>query len=1445
MTVEDSSDEGDTGTVVERSLILVAADGTVTLDYTVPANHTLGPCDDYDVAYWTQCWQDDTLNDGTVIVEFTKVFIKDLTKDTVAIQRHSNVDGSDYTVVGTESPCPDLEAIYSVPQEICVENPADTFTTQLQRQRQIVGADGTITSTVTEYSADGAAWSTTLPTGTITIGACPVREISWSQCWQDDTLNDGTVIVEFTKVFIKDLVTDTVTVQRHSNVDGSAYTVLGTESPCPDDEYVTEQVEFCAVADSPADYPNLGDPVGTAYQIGDRIVAEFAVNVHDATNPTIGAYKNLSNGTYPQPFYYAVNGTDLIGTFPDPADFGDCPDPAAVSWEQCWQDDTLNDGTVIVEFTKVFIKDLVTDTVTVQRHSDVDGSDYTVLGTESPCVRYDYWTEILCEVVEPIQDVGFIRSNGRTSEPNAFRNLPQGFGGGIGATAANARINPTEMLFVQGTISFPYAWSLIDVTNETVASSGTVSYEDINGVPVSGASGQYQAQVTRGGEWYNGEWYLMTMDGLNSGPTDRDSVFIWRFNPATGVMRVVSDLPRPLNGDGSQSSLVDSMAILDDGTLLLGGTDRFTQEAVLHRADALVGGTSLTEVARYGGFTGEPRWYGLASSPDGNNLWVGIGDAGGFPTTVDLYSSAGVLIENVYTGLPIYSSMDSATWIEQEGSTTRFQRRYTRDSNGVVAFVDYDFDGNVITITGTVVECPNIQYDTERDPVCYSTDGGGTTFDGYLVVQHSSEDGTEIARWIEDTSGVIVASAEIVPCVVDASDRELICYVTTAQPSPQQAWARHDDSLVGATGVNIDSVGGIAYFTATNPAAPLDLTQAGFAFVDCDSQSISWEECFYDDTLGDGTVRVKFKRVFIKDLVTDTVTTQNHNPETGADYTVIGTAIPCLDPLDPSWTQCMQEVTFGTDASEMTRTSQGWTIVSPTQITANYLSNSGTTHVVTVTTTGSFPGATGQPAVSHFATGASGFQNETLTVTVVPPIPNATQFAIAAGDMDAPNEGIGFFSLGEPTSVTAGFAKTVGGGFNNFWQNTLPGEAPNADFVFALDGSDFSGMTFQLRQALLLGTLLDFTIYNTDSTETAKEFRRVFFKDRATETISFQDHELLDGSDYIQAPNTQIRPCPNTDWANIGEGCYIDVNQEGGFSQEFAYDFNDGEFAPGATTASNEVSYCGELGSATSLFTVLNIASVSSTFLRNLTTGEMALIVKSTPTAIVRWDLTGAGTVSVVGPVSLTMRLPAGNTVNFSTAPNTQVGTGGTWNGGTNTWTSTNLSAEVTFTWNTWPSFVNTNIVGSDAAVYFVDYSFTGAFSGGGVRTFVLQQDNTSGAVRRIDPETGNEIFGGCVIACSATQSEATVALNAATITALNPPNVTLALTSGTTSPIPTGAQSVIVRKTNGTGTITVAGQAFTANNSTINFAATKGSVLPAITITSAGGGTYTWSRLA
>lgn len=334
--------------------------------------------------------------------------------------------------------------------------------------------------------------------------------------------------------------------------------------------------------------------------------------------------------------------------------------------------------------------------------------------TFDSCNVIKRWTEILCDNIPAVEDIGFIQFGGRVTEPNAFRNLPSPFGGSIGGFATNARVNPTQAVAYQGTISTA-SWAIYDVTTETITSSGTIpAFYETDGVTLVPSNNG--AQVVQSMEYnhIDGNYYILTVGGLRGSAGTpvrfRENLFLWRVNLADGSLTMVSEIPligNPLDHN------YRGFVITDSGDTYITGYEVATNETIHWQVDNLFGGTTLTEIARYTSTTGAtPPGAQASSAPDGQNFWVGNGDD---PLTgIELRSPNGALINTVYTGLPANSSsFDSATWREQEADTIRFIRCY-ESINGVITFEDLNVDGTPYTVQGEVTICDECCDDTDN-----------------------------------------------------------------------------------------------------------------------------------------------------------------------------------------------------------------------------------------------------------------------------------------------------------------------------------------------------------------------------------------------------------------------------------------------------------------------------------------------------------------------------------------------------------------------------------------------------------------------------------------------------------------------------------------------------------------------------------------------------------
>jgi hypothetical protein len=183
---------------------------------------------------------------------------------------------------------------------------------------------------------------------------------------------------------------DGSTTVTNTTLDGvTPYVITGTVKVC-DKELLQDTNTLCALVDSPADYPNVGDPVGTAYSAGDKIVFQYAVNSENVFTPILTAVKNLSNGTYPLPFYMENNGVVVIGTTPpNPADFSACPDQCIKVEPRCKCDDVNGDGSVIVNFVQAYqiciTNGVVVSTLIGSYTDDTYSTPYVVQGAVVNC----------------------------------------------------------------------------------------------------------------------------------------------------------------------------------------------------------------------------------------------------------------------------------------------------------------------------------------------------------------------------------------------------------------------------------------------------------------------------------------------------------------------------------------------------------------------------------------------------------------------------------------------------------------------------------------------------------------------------------------------------------------------------------------------------------------------------------------------------------------------------------------------------------------------------------------------------------------------------------------------------------------------------------------------------------------------------------------------------
>lgn len=149
-----------------------------------PAGFAYGECV---VAAIDDVEHTETVESGCVSgVDWTRVTTKTytagvLTDTTVVYRDQAGTDQAAQPALWTLGACEyiaDDTVDYGGVTEICIENPANTFSNAYSRtvRRRTVSGLGVVSIvSSTEYSVDGVNWSVTVPTGTIAVGVCPIN----------------------------------------------------------------------------------------------------------------------------------------------------------------------------------------------------------------------------------------------------------------------------------------------------------------------------------------------------------------------------------------------------------------------------------------------------------------------------------------------------------------------------------------------------------------------------------------------------------------------------------------------------------------------------------------------------------------------------------------------------------------------------------------------------------------------------------------------------------------------------------------------------------------------------------------------------------------------------------------------------------------------------------------------------------------------------------------------------------------------------------------------------------------------------------------------------------------------------------------------------------------------------------------------------------------------
>lgn len=194
--------------------------------------------------------------------------------------------------------------------------------------------NGTLVSTLTEqnpiFTANVAGDYTFVISARCEYGAVfsdPLLSIAVSD---NANATDGTakfyVDTNGDPIFVETIYDEETETFTYRDTNGDPIVAGVDFFPAPDDEFIVETQCLQANQDSPSDYPNVGDPQGTAYKKGDKI-SYYSVNlVSDPLQPRLVRYSNVTTGSILTPFYVQENSVDTIGSAPDPSNFTDCGD---------------------------------------------------------------------------------------------------------------------------------------------------------------------------------------------------------------------------------------------------------------------------------------------------------------------------------------------------------------------------------------------------------------------------------------------------------------------------------------------------------------------------------------------------------------------------------------------------------------------------------------------------------------------------------------------------------------------------------------------------------------------------------------------------------------------------------------------------------------------------------------------------------------------------------------------------------------------------------------------------------------------------------------------------------------------------------------------------------------------------------------------------------------
>ena len=364
---DDTADDGTNIVRYVRHTIYEVLTGTVvntfdtSFDMTTPyviqgADQNLKCADAPVIKTWTQCMVD-TFNLGVGFPDQRTTFIRCFSLIDGQAQPavlHFGLDGLPYAIQGIETACEEAEDFETSAAVFCATGglPGVPDGTLIFVEAVFVAE---VFDHFVGHPLNGAALiDPLLPAN---IEACPDFEIE-QQRLCDDTLGDGTAIVQFIRHTVYDKLTGLVSGSFETTLDPNApYTVQGIEGNCAELNASTSAAVVCATNGL------VGVPDGTAIFLQ-------SVFIGDTFDRFIG-----------HPF----NGAAAIDPITS-ANYEACPTLEVEQERIC--DDTLGDGTVVVQFIRHTVYDQASGAVLSSFETTLDPTTpYTVLGNEIDCVQ--------------------------------------------------------------------------------------------------------------------------------------------------------------------------------------------------------------------------------------------------------------------------------------------------------------------------------------------------------------------------------------------------------------------------------------------------------------------------------------------------------------------------------------------------------------------------------------------------------------------------------------------------------------------------------------------------------------------------------------------------------------------------------------------------------------------------------------------------------------------------------------------------------------------------------------------------------------------------------------------------------------------------------------------------------------------------------------------------